>query len=77
MEIDETALNGLIEQSRDTHADALRAAQEPLADMVDLGRQTRREVARTRTRTAPSRARTGGGWPRSPSGRAGCRRPPG
>ena len=41
MEIDETALNGLIEQSRDTHADALRAAQEPLADMVDLGRQTR------------------------------------
>ena len=41
MEIDETALNGLIEQSRDTHADALRAAGEPLADMVDLGRQTR------------------------------------
>src|SRR3984957_9445552 len=41
MEIDETALNGLIEQSRDTHADALRAAKEPLADLVDLGRQTR------------------------------------
>ena len=41
MEIDETALNGLIEQSRDTHADAQRAAREPLADMVDLGRQTR------------------------------------
>ena len=41
MEIDETALNGLIEQSRDTHADALRAAREPLADLVDLGRQTR------------------------------------
>ena len=41
MEIDETALNGLIEQSRDTHADAQRAAGEPLADMVDLGRQTR------------------------------------
>src|SRR3984957_17833984 len=41
MEIDETALNGLIEQSRDTHADALRAAKEPLADMVDLGRQSR------------------------------------
>ena len=41
MEIDETALSGLIEESRDTHADALRAAREPLADMVDLGRQTR------------------------------------
>jgi rubrerythrin len=41
VEIDETALNGLIEQSRDTHADALRAAREPLADLVDLGRQTR------------------------------------
>jgi hypothetical protein len=41
VEIDETALNGLIEKSQDTHADALRAAQEPLADMVDLGRQTR------------------------------------
>jgi hypothetical protein len=68
VEIDETALNGLIEQSRDTHADALRAAREPLADLVDLGRQTR---------TAPSPARTGGGWPRSPGGRAGCWRPPG
>jgi len=41
VEIDETALNGLIEQSRDTHADAKRAAAEPLADLVDLGRQTR------------------------------------
>jgi hypothetical protein len=41
VEIDETALGGLIEESRDTHADALRAAREPLADMVDLGRQTR------------------------------------
>ncbi|HEX4090422.1 MAG TPA: ferritin-like domain-containing protein [Trebonia sp.] len=41
MEIDESALNGLIEQSRDTHADAQRAAREPLADLVDLGRQTR------------------------------------
>jgi hypothetical protein len=41
VEIDETALGGLIEESRDTHADALRAAREPLADMVDLGRQAR------------------------------------
>jgi Ferritin-like domain len=41
VEIDETALGGLIEESRDTHADALRAAREPLADLVDLGRQTR------------------------------------
>jgi hypothetical protein len=41
VDIDETALSGLIEESRDTHADALRAAKEPLADMVDLGRQTR------------------------------------
>ncbi len=41
MELDETALNGLIEQSQDTHADAVRAAREPLRDMVDLGRQHR------------------------------------
>ena len=41
MEIDETAFGGLIEESRDTHADALRAARKPLADMVDLGRQDR------------------------------------
>jgi rubrerythrin len=41
VEIDETAFGGLIEESRDTHADALRAAEEPLADLVDLGRQTR------------------------------------
>ena len=77
MEIDETALNGLIEQSRDTHADAQRATREPLADLVDLGRQTGRQAPLILTRTAPSRARTGGGWPRSPSGRAGCWRAPG
>lgn len=41
MEIDETAFGGLIEESRDTHADALRAAREPLADLVDLGHQAR------------------------------------
>jgi hypothetical protein len=41
VEIDETAFGGLIEESRDTHADALRAARAPLADMVDLGHQTR------------------------------------
>jgi rubrerythrin len=41
VEIDETALGGLIEESRDTHADALRAAREPLADLVDLGRENR------------------------------------
>ena len=41
MEIDETALSGLIEESQDTHADALRSAKGPLADMVDLGQQTR------------------------------------
>jgi rubrerythrin len=41
VEFDETALGGLIEQSQDTHADALRAAREPLQDMVDLGRQNR------------------------------------
>jgi Ferritin-like domain len=41
VEFDETALGGLIEESQDTHADALRAASEPLRDMVDLGRQTR------------------------------------
>ena len=41
MEFDETALGGLIEESQDTHADALRAAKEPLADMVELGRDVR------------------------------------
>ena len=41
MEFDETALGGLIEESQDTHADAVRAAREPLRDMVDLGQQAR------------------------------------
>ena len=41
MDIDETALGRLIEESQDSHADALRAAREPLRDMVDLGRQAR------------------------------------
>jgi rubrerythrin len=41
VEFDETALGGLIEESQDTHADALRAAKEPLADMVELGRDVR------------------------------------
>jgi rubrerythrin len=41
VDFDEAALGGLIEQSQDTHADAIRAAREPLADMVDLGQQSR------------------------------------
>src|SRR6202034_1729519 len=41
MKFDETALGGLIEESQDSHADALRAAREPLRDMVDLGREQR------------------------------------
>jgi rubrerythrin len=41
VKFDETALGGLIEESQDTHADAIRAAREPLRDMVDLGRQAR------------------------------------
>jgi hypothetical protein len=41
VEIDEAALSGLTEQSRDTHADAMRAVREPLDGMVDLGRQAR------------------------------------
>ncbi|MGD0561336.1 MAG: hypothetical protein ABSA93_40980, partial [Streptosporangiaceae bacterium] len=41
MEIDETALRGLIEESQDTHADSVRASREPLEDMVDLGHQAR------------------------------------
>jgi Ferritin-like domain len=48
VEIDETAFSGLIEESKDTHADALRAAKEPLADMVDLGRQTRPDADESR-----------------------------
>jgi rubrerythrin len=43
VEFDENALGGLIEESQDTHADALRAAQEPLRDMVDLGHEARAE----------------------------------
>jgi hypothetical protein len=41
VDFDEAALSGLTEQSQDTHADAMRASQEPLHDMVDLGRQAR------------------------------------
>ena len=41
MEIDETALSDLIKESRDTHADSVRASREPLEDLVDLGRQAR------------------------------------
>jgi rubrerythrin len=41
VEFDETALGGLIEESQDTHADALRAAKEPLRDMVELGHEVR------------------------------------
>ncbi len=45
MEIDETALRGLIEESQDTHADSVRAAREPLENMVDLGHQARAEAS--------------------------------
>jgi hypothetical protein len=41
MEIDESALRGLIEESQDTHADGVRASREPLENLVDLGRQAR------------------------------------
>jgi hypothetical protein len=41
VELDETALSGLIEESQDTHADAIRAVKEPLDGMVDLGQQAR------------------------------------
>jgi hypothetical protein len=71
VEIDETALRGLIEESRDTHADGVRAAREPLADMVDLGHQARagastdpdenRAFAReNRSRLAATARRAGG-----------------
>lgn len=45
MEVDETALSSLIEQSQDTHSDAIRAAREPLRDMVDLGHDARSRKA--------------------------------
>jgi len=41
MEIDESALHGLMEQSQDIHADGVRAAREPLENLVDLGHQDR------------------------------------
>src|SRR5579875_1265838 len=41
MELDEAALRGLLEESRDTHADAIRGVREPLSDLVGLGREAR------------------------------------
>ena len=71
MEIDETALGGLIEESRDTHADGVRASREPLEQMVDLGRQARAATStdpdenrafagENRQRLAATAARAGG-----------------
>ena len=37
MELDETALRGLMEQSADVHADAMASSQEALAEMVEVG----------------------------------------
>jgi rubrerythrin len=71
VDFDETALRGLIEESQDTHADALRAAREPLADMVDLGQQARatggldpdqdREFAQQNRRRLSATAKRAGG----------------
>jgi len=71
VEFDETALGGLIGESQDTHADALRAAREPLRDMVDLGQQARagggldpeenRAFARENSRRLAATARRAGG----------------
>ena len=68
MDIDETALRGLIEESNDTHADGVRAAREPLEQMVDLGRQARavdadegRAFAGENRRRLGSTARRAGG----------------
>jgi rubrerythrin len=41
VEFDEIAMSGLTEESRDTHADAMRAVREPLDGMIELGQQTR------------------------------------
>jgi hypothetical protein len=38
---DERALGDLVEESQDLQADAVRATQEPLAEMVELGQQRR------------------------------------
>ncbi|MDA8291631.1 MAG: ferritin-like domain-containing protein [Actinomycetota bacterium] len=41
MEYDERALGELIERSEDVHADAMRAGREQLADLVELGLESR------------------------------------
>jgi rubrerythrin len=41
MSIDERALGELAEQSQDAHSDAMRATAEPLAEMVENGRERR------------------------------------
>jgi rubrerythrin len=71
VEFDETALSGLIEESQDSHADAVRAVKEPLDDLVDLGRQVRsgnnldadenRSFARENKRRLSATARRAGG----------------
>lgn len=39
--LDTRALQDLIEESQDSHSDAIRAAREPLADLVETGRDRR------------------------------------
>ncbi len=42
MSLDEKALQGLTEQSGDAQSDAMKSTAEPLAEMVELGHETRR-----------------------------------
>ena len=39
--LDQRALADLIEESQDSHSDAMRAAREPVAELVELGRERR------------------------------------
>jgi hypothetical protein len=41
MSIDDRQLSGLLEQSQDTHSDAMRQSRESLPDLVEIGRAAR------------------------------------
>lgn len=62
MSVDERALNGLIEESEDTHADAMRTNRAALDDLVELGLDRGADGGDTGSTQADARPmfRTGG-----------------
>ena len=61
MSIDERGLEALLEQSQDTHADAMRHTRETLPDLVDLGRAARADGDEDRSGPAVRPVIFGGG----------------